>query len=101
MIDEEMIPDLANPALRAMYDALLGKREATRNEKATILTVQHSIEEAHETGDQRIKLPNPAYAVKVALIMQRAFDMDEEGYKHRIQGWYGEFIQEAEDTGNV
>lgn len=101
MIDEEMIPDLGNPALRAMYDALLGKRKATRSEKATVLAVQLSLEEAEETGDQRIKLPNPAYAVKVALIMQRAFNLDEEGYKRRIQSWYGEFIQEAEDTGNV
>lgn len=81
-----------------MFDALLGKREATRNEKGILVAVQLSLQEAQETGDQQIKLPNPAYAIKVALVMERAFNLDEEGYKRRIQGYWDKFKKEAEEA---
>ncbi len=86
MIDE-LIPDLHDPRLRALYDALLGKREATMDEKVALVAVCMDVADSAKGDDLDSRFPNPAYAVKIACIMERAMQVDEHTFDRRLNAY--------------
>lgn len=95
MIDE-MIADLSDPRLRVLYDALLGRRVPTTDEKGVLVAVGMDISRCMESGDREIKLPHPAFVLKVGLVMERAWQIDEEGVKKRLRSYVEEIEREQE-----
>lgn len=73
MIDE-LIPDLENPRLRRLYDALLGRREPTDDEKGVFIAVGCGI----ASGE---------HLAKVELVMERAWELDRDGMERRLRCW--------------
>jgi hypothetical protein len=84
-----MIPNLADPKLRALYGALLGKREATWAEKAVILAVAAKLEEAREILG--------AENDRIAAVIERAWRIDRVGFLRRLYGWLDEAKERAVD----
>lgn len=74
---EEMIPDLFDPRLRALYDALRGRREATETEKVVLVAVCQDMAEGFERGDMESTLPNVALALQIGLVIERAMEVDK------------------------
>lgn len=93
MIDE-MIPDLADPGFRALYDVLLGRQEPTPEQKGVLLAVGMDISRSAQTGDLEIKLELPEIAYKVGLIMERAWKIDEPGVSRRLRAYVDEAMRE-------
>jgi hypothetical protein len=96
MIDE-MIPDLQNRTLRRLYDALRGRREATLGEKMVLVAVVKDIEDAGVRGDYDCTLPQPELARKVALVMQRALQVDKETFGRRLNEYIDDVLREFSD----
>lgn len=79
MIDE-LIPDLADPQLRALYDALLGRRKPTWEEINVLVAVAGGMREATDL------IPAKRVA-QVVVILERAWQLDERGCKDRLEGY--------------
>lgn len=95
MIDE-MIPSFADPRMRNLYDVLLGRREPTMDEKGTLVAVGIDIFEGEGTDPREIRLPNPALARAVGVIMERAWQIDAEGVENRLAAYVQEMVDAAD-----
>jgi hypothetical protein len=84
MIDE-LIPDLADPDLRALYDALRGRREPRMDEKCVLIAVGARMAGAvlPATMDALNEFGKETYA-KIALLIERADRIDASGVAARF-----------------
>lgn len=88
-----MIPDLADPKLRALYDALLGRREPTWPDKAVLLAVTGVVDSVE-------RLPEAVVAPareRIATVIGRAFRIDPTGTAQRMRSWLAELRAKADE----
>lgn len=85
MIDE-MIPNLSHPMLRALYNALLGRREPTPQEMSVLIGVGARMREATD-------LMSPEVVTQIEHILERALRIDKQGVSDRIEGYCKELGQ--------
>lgn len=95
MIDE-LIPDLSDPKLRALYEVLRGRREPRMDEKSVLVAVGAKMAGATNSTFNVIDVLGQAMCDKITLLIIRASRIDASRVAARFIAYMQDIKQEAE-----